>query len=90
MNTGQSESVAYIERTQAVASEHPAFRAASFREQADVLDLIRENWSELARDGLTAEQAADAALLHVLPMPWCPICSSYHHDTAPHIGGKMS
>lgn len=59
------------------------FKAASPREQADVLELIREHGSELR--GLTAEQAADAALVRVLPMPWCEPCGSYHHPTAPHI-----
>jgi hypothetical protein len=85
MNASQRAGASYIERAQAVASEHPAFQSASFRQQTDVLDLIREHGSDLESGGLSAEQAADAVLVQVLPLPWCERCRSYHHESAQHI-----
>jgi len=80
----------YMEQAQAIASEHPQFKTAPFRAKADVLETIRNHWSEFERDGLTIEQAANAALVQILPMPWCESCRSYHHASAPHIRSERT
>jgi len=85
-----AEQPSYMERAQAVASQLPEFGRAIFRERAELMSVIDSEWRTFEKSGLTPEQAANAALLHVVPLPWCERCRCYHHSTSPHVGEVRS